>query len=495
MTRISNWEFGWTHFRREIGPMTELAVPIVLSNLGWMAMAIVDTMMVGRVSAEAIGAVSLGGVIFSTLGTFGGGVMFGLDTLVSQAFGAGDLEDCRHSLLSALYLGLPLSAVLMGLLWAFTPLLGRLGINPVVLRQAVPYLHVLTWCTPPLLAYFALRSYLQAINLAKAVTFALVTANLLNALGDWVLIYGHWGAPAMGAVGSAWSTTASRFYMAAVLAAVVLHRERRHLSHPKTAEHERGPVLATPRDPERVEHVEAGSFGGANSLPFRNVAGLMPDLARIRRVLALGLPAATQILVEIAVFAAATALIARLDPISLAAHQIAIQTVTLTYMVPLGIGAAAAVRVGQALGRRDPEAARHSGWTALALGVGFMGASALTLLLAPRAIARAFTPDPAIIRAGASLLVIGAFFQLFDGTQVVATGALRGAGDTRTPMLCHAAMYWLIGLPLGYFLCFRKGWGARGLWVGLCVALILIGITLLGVWKRRVEKLGGAMVR
>ena len=468
--------------------MTRLAVPIALSNLGWMTMAIVDTIMVGRVSAEAIGAVSLGGVIFITVGSFGGGVMFGLDTLVAQAFGAGDLDDCRHSLLSGLYLGLPLSAALMGFLWLFTPLLGRFGINPGVLNQAVPYLHVLTWCTPPLLAYFALRSYLQAVNLAKPVTFALVSANLLNALGDWVLVYGHWGAPAMGAVGSAWSTTLSRFYMAAVLAAVVLyHRHRRF--KPVILSAAKNPSSVGPLGKNQERFFAALRMTGEprSDVVSENRSRLLPDLDRMKRLLELGLPAATQIVVEIAVFAVATALIGRLDSISLAAHQIAMQTVSLTYMVPLGVGSAAAVRVGQALGRGDPLAAGHSGWTALLLGVSFMGVSAVTLLLAPRAIARVFTPDPAIIRAGASLLVVAAFFQLFDGIQVVSTGALRGAGDTRTPMLCHAAMYWLIGLPVGYFLCFREGWGAKGLWTGLCLALILIGLILLWVWKKRVE--------
>jgi len=475
--------------------MTRLAVPIVLANLGWMTMAIVDTMMVGRVSAEAIGAVSLGGVIFMTVGSSGGGVMFGLDTLVSQAFGRGDLKDCHHSLLSGLYLGLPLSAALMGFLWLFTPLLGRIGINPAVLSQVVPYLHVLTWSTPPLLAFFAFRSYLQAINLAKPVTFALVTANLLNALGDWVLVYGHWGAPAMGAVGTAWSTLMSRFYMAAVLAAVALYHARRRFK-PVILSAAKNPSSVRPvgKDQERffakltLERSEGlrmtsepGSAAGTG-----NRTRFTPDFDRMRRLLGLGLPVATQIMVEIAVFAVATALIGRLDSISLAAHQIAIQTVSLTYMVPLGVGSAAAVRVGQALGRGDPVAAGHSGWTAMVLGGGFMGASALTLLLVPRAIARVFTPDPAIIRAGASLLVVAAFFQLFDGIQVVSTGALRGAGDTRTPMLCHAAMYWLIGLPAGYFLCFREGWGAKGLWTGLCLALILIGLILLWVWKRKV---------
>jgi len=430
--------------------MTRLAVPIVLGNLGWMTMGIVDTMMVGRVSAEAIGAVSLASILFITLGAFGGGVMLGLDTLVPQAFGAGDVKDCHHSLLSSLYLSLPLSALLMGFLWWSAPLLGRFRINPAVFRQTVPCLHVLTWCTPPLLAYFSFRSYLQGMDLARPVTFALLSANVLNAVGDYALVYGHWGAPALGAVGSAWSTTLSRLYMAAVLAAFILYHDHR----------------------EKTELLKTA---------------LLPDLARLRRLLSLGLPAATQIMVEIAVFALATALIGRLDPVALAAHQIAMNTVSLTYMVPLGIASAAAVRVGQALGRRDPEAAGHSGWAAMLLGGGFMSAAALALLLAPGVIARLYTPNPAVIRAGASLLFVGAFFQLFDGLQTVATGALRGAGDTRSPLICHAVMYWLIGLPLGYFLGFREGWGVKGLWIGLSLSLILIGCALLWVWRRRVQ--------
>jgi MATE family multidrug resistance protein len=156
-------------------------------------------------------------------------------------------------------------------------------------------------------------------------------------------------------------------------------------------------------------------------------------------------------------------------------------------MVPLGVSSAAAVRVGQALGRSDLEGAERSGWTALGLGAGFMGCAGIVLLLAPGRIVRLFTPDATVIAAGASLLVVAAFFQLFDGLQTVATGALRGAGDTHTPMLCHLLAYWLLGLPLGYFLCFKRGWGAPGLWAGLCLALIVIGSVLLGVWYRKVR--------
>jgi len=178
-------------------------------------------------------------------------------------------------------------------------------------------------------------------------------------------------------------------------------------------------------------------------------------------------------------------LIGRLGPVPLASHQVALNTVSLTFMVPLGIGSAAAVRVGQALGRKDPHGASRAGWTAMALGGTFMSAMALLFWFAPDYIVRIYTSDPAILAVSSGLLFVGAFFQLFDGLQVVATGALRGAGDTRTPMICHLIFYWAIGLPLGAYLCFNLGWGARGVWVGFCVALILIGSALVYFWRRK----------
>jgi multidrug resistance protein, MATE family len=202
-------------------------------------------------------------------------------------------------------------------------------------------------------------------------------------------------------------------------------------------------------------------------------------------LLNLGFPAASQIGVEIAVFALATMLIGKLGALALASHQIALNTVSLTYMVPLGISSAAAVRVGHALGRSDPHGASRAGWTALALGASFMTCMALALWLVPRYIVRVYTPDPSVIHAASALLFVGAFFQLFDGLQTVATGALRGAGDTRSPMICHLVYYWAIGLPVGAYLCFHVHWGAQGLWTGLCIALILIGSTLLYVWHRK----------
>ena len=431
--------------------MLTLAGPLVLAELGWIAMGIVDTMVVGRVpqSAEALGGVSLGSVLFYTVGMFGGGLLLGLDTLVAHSCGAADIDDCHRSLVSGLYLSLALAPVLMAALWLATPWLRSFGINQAVLRQAIPYMHALTWSMLPLLLYFALRRYLQAINQVKPVMITLITANLVNLAGNWVLVFGHLGARAMGAEGAGWATCVSRLYMLLALGAYTWYYESRN----------RTGLLHT---------------------------SLRLDFNRIGTLLGLGFPAAMQIGLEISVFAAATALIARLDPTSLAGHQIALIMVSVTYMVPSGISSAAAVRVGQALGRGDPAGAGRSGWTAISLGAGFMGCAAVVFLLFPQYVVRAFTPDAAVIRAGAALLMVGAFFQLFDGFQTVATGALRGAGDTRTPMICHLIGYWIIGLPLGYLLCFSGGWGATGLWIGLCLALILIGTVLLAVWRRKV---------
>jgi multidrug resistance protein, MATE family len=438
----------------EFRPTLRLAIPLVLAELGWMSMAIVDTMMVGRLpnSALAIAAVSLGGILVHVLAFFGGGLLIGLDTLVSQAFGAGLREDCHRSLVHGIYLSFALTPLLMAPVWFFDPLLRMVNIPPDIIFLTVPYSKALAWGTLPLLLYFAVRRCMQGMNIVRPIAFALVTANIINAVGNWLLIYGKLGAPAMGAVGSGWSTAWARIYLAAVLVGYLLWYDRKH----------RTDLLRTP---------------------------IQPDLMRIRRLIALGLPVALQMTLEIGVFALVTALIGRLGAIALASHQIALNTISLTYMVPLGISSAAAVRVGQAIGRKDPHGAGNAGGSAIFFGAAFMTLAGITLLLIPRWIARIYTPNETVIRNTVLLLAVAAAFQLFDGIQTVATGALRGAGDTRTPMLCHFSAYWIIGLPLGAWLCFGRGWGAFGLWAGLSLALILIGIVLLFAWGRTVRKL------
>jgi MATE family multidrug resistance protein len=436
--------------RQEFRPMFVLALPVVLAELGWMTMGIVDTLMVGRLSPEAIGAAGVGSSVFMGIVIFAMGLLLGLDTLVSHAFGAGRVDECHRWFVHGAVLGAVLSVPLTALLWWITANLEAWGFDPAVLALTREYLQVVTWSVLPLLLYAAFRRYLQGMGVVRPVMVALVLANVANVIMNWVLIFGRFGAPALGVRGAAWATVASRVVMAGFLLGVIVYRER-----------ERRPGLFE--------------------------TSLRIDPAMMRRLLVIGAPAAGQITLEVGVFAAATALAGRLAPAALAAHQIAINIAAFTFMVPLGIASAGAVRVGHAVGRRDPVAAARAGWTALLFGVGFMSAAAAAFLLLPRVLIGAFTSDASVTSIGATLLMIGAVFQLFDGMQGVATGVLRGLGDTRTPMLWNLAGHWFIGLPAGYASCFVFGFGVVGLWWGLSSGLIICGIALLLVWSKRIH--------
>ena len=438
--------------RLELPRLLRLAGPVVLAELGGMAMGLVDVMMVGRVGADAIGAVSVGANLFHFVAMFGVGILLGLDYLVSHAFGGGRMHEAHRTLVQSLHLCLLLTVVLTGLLWAAQHWLHLAGIDPAVLPDARAYLATVTPGLLPFLWFVALRRYLQAVGLVRAATFALISANLVNVAVNWILIFGNLGAPALGAEGAAWATTLSRVYMLAVLAGFAFWHARRH--------------------DRALFHV-----------------ALRPDFAVLGRIVRLGVPASVQVVLEGGVFTAATLLAAGLDPLSLAAHQIALGAAAFSFMVPLGVASAGAVRVGQALGSGDPRGAERAGWAALAAGGAFMGCAALVFTLAPRLVMRAFTTDEAVIATGIGLLQIAAVFQLFDGLQVVGAGILRGSGETRVAMVAAAIGYWAIGLPVGYWLCFRGGMGVRGLWIGLSVGLIVVAIALVGWWARRIASL------
>ena len=437
--------------RSELGPMFRLAWPVATAELGWMAMGLVDLMMVGRVSAEAIGAVSIGSNLFFAVAIFGIGMLLGLDYLIAHALGARRVDDARAALVHGLYLAALLAVVLSALLFALPSQLETFGIQPAVAREAGPYLRALTCSMLPLLLYTAVRRYLQALGLVRAVMVALVSANVVNALVNWILIFGNFGFPALGAEGSGWATCASRVYLLLFLLAYAGWYEHRH--------------------------------GAGLALPWRF------EPQRFRQLLHLGLPAAVQTVLEVGVFATVTVLAGRLAADQLAAHQIALSAAAFSWMVPLGISSAAAVRVGRAVGRRDAAAAVRAGWTALLLGASFMTCSAIAFVTVPRHIIGVFTSDPTVMQAGVALLAVAAVFQLFDGVQVVATGALRGAADTRTPMLASLVGYWGIGLPLGYALCFAFDVGVIGLWIGLSAALISVATALTAVWSLRTREL------
>jgi multidrug resistance protein, MATE family len=430
--------------------MFALALPVVIAELGWMTMGMVDTLMVGRLGPEAIGAVGLGSALFIAIGIFAMGMLLGLDTLVSQSFGAGRLDECHRWLIHGVALSVLLTIPTTLLLFWVSANLDRWGMNPDVLRLMRPYLDAIAWSTLPLLVYFALRRYLQGLGVVRPIMVTLIVANLMNLAGNWLLVYGNLGAPALGVAGSAWATVLARIAMAASLFVVILRRER----------HQRPRLRDTP---------------------------LSIEAARLRRLVALGAPAAGQLTLEVGVFAMASALAGRMLPASLAAHQIALNLAGFTYMVPLGVASAGAVRVGQAIGRRDAVAAARAGWTALLFGVVFMGVAAVAFIAIPGPLIGAFTTDARVLEIGIALLAVAAVFQLFDGLQAVGTGVLRGLGETRMPMLWNLAGHWFIGLPIAYLLAFRFDFGVIGLWWGLSSGLIICGVALLVVWWRRIH--------
>ena len=443
--------------RTEFVPMLRIAVPVVMAELGWMAMGVVDTVMVGGIGPEAISAAGVGNAMHIAFAFFGMAVMLGLDTLVSQAYGARDIRACHRwffdGLMLAGLLAVPIMTLLV-LVWFAIP---WLGFHSAVRPLLESYFGVLILSTPFLLAYAVCRRYLQGMHAAMPVMFALVTANLINAAGNWVLIYGHYGFPALGVSGSAWATVISRAYMLASLLFAVwwIDRKRTREAHID--------------DRHGLWHVDRAF-----------------DASRLRRLLALGLPAASQVAAEVGVFALATALSGMLDPISSASHQIALNMAGVAFMIPLGLGSAGAVRVGHAVGAGDRPRAAAAGWTAILLATLVMVASGLTFVLIPERLIALFSTDPSVLSVGSSLLFLAAVFQLFDGIQGVITGTLRGLGNTRIAMNVNLVAHWLLGLPVSYLLCFVAGWGVWGLWIGLSLGLIVTGVILFWVWTVKI---------
>ncbi len=414
-----------------------LALPVIVAELGWMAMGVVDTIMVGPLGPTAIGAVGVGNAVFEVTGLFGIGLLLGLDTLVSQAYGAKRRQDCDRWLWHGFYLALVAAVFLMGLVVAVGPKLRAIGIQPGVFEVAMPYVYALNWSVLPLLIYAAFRRYLQSIHRPGIVTFALVSANIVNAVGN------AWLIPRFGVEGSGWSTLGARIYMALVLVVYAIATDRALL---------------------------------------RNVP--LPSWQATRTLLLLGGPVALQWLLEIGVFATTTMLAARLAPDSLAAHHIVLQIVATTFMVPLGLSSAGAVAVGNSVGAADMRMAKKTGWMTIGLAVVFMTGAAALLFTFPQALAGIFTKNVDVMTVAVPLLFVSAWFQIFDGIQVTASGVLRGAGDTRTSMVANLVAHWGLGLPTGYLLCFVLGWGVIGLWAGLSTGLTLVALVLLWWWRR-----------
>ncbi len=428
----------------ELRAMLRLAVPVVLVQVGMMLMGVVDTVMVGHLNAGSssvgLASVALGHLYFFGIGVFGMGTLMVLDPVVAQAVGAGDERAIARGIQRGLILALILTPPAIGILLVAGPVLALAHQPPEVVPLAAAYTVRLAPGVLPFFVFIVFRQSLQSLHRTGAILASILLANLVNAGLNWALIFGHGPVPALGVLGSAWATTASRWLLAAVLMTLSWSALRPHLRR---------------RLPEVWDREPLG------------------------RMLRLGLPIGCQYLLEFGAFAAVALMMGWLGTRQMAGHQVAINLASLTFMVPLGVGDAASVLVGHAVGRDDAAGARGMARAALACGATFMSGTAVLFLTVPAVLAGLYTTDASVIAVAGSLIPLAGVFQVFDGLQVVAGGILRGLGETRVAMMVNILGYWLLGLPVSYLLGFRAGMGPVGLWWGLVVGLAVVATVLL----------------
>ncbi len=432
--------------RDDLRRTVRLAAPVAFVQVGLMAMGMVDIIMVGHVSGAALAAVALGNLYFFGTVIFGMGVLMALDPVIAQAVGAGDDLSISRGLYRGLLLSVLLTIPATAIVLPVEPVLRLLGQPPEVVPVAALYDWINIPSIFPFFAFLVFRQTLQAQHRMRPIVYTIIIANLVNAALDWALIFGHLGFSASGVAGSAWATTISRWFMAGLMLAAAW------------------PSLG------RYFHV----------VPPRTF-----QLAPLRRLIYLGAPIGLQIQIEYGAFAVIGLLMGWLGTEQLAGHQVALNLASSTFMVPLGISAAAAVLVGNAIGRHDPDGARRHAGAALVCGTAFMILSAITFIAIPARLAAIYTSQTGVLLLAARLIPVAGVFQVFDGLQVVAGGILRGAGDTRIPMLINILGFWVVMMPLCYVFAFRTPLGAVGLWYGLVAGLGAVALLLLVRVRRR----------
>ena len=430
----------------EIGAMFALAWPLILTNFTGAGMLTTDVVVLGWLSPEALAAGSIGFNVYFPIFLFGLGVVAMASPLAAHRIGA-DPDDkagvrriTHHALLSALLFAPPVWLAL----WFTGPILAAIGEPPDLARAAGVYMHGLEWAMLPALGMVALRATFSALDRVAPVLIAGVAALCVNALADYALVFGKWGLPAFGVIGSGYATTIAHCVMLLILA---------------------GFALVDPR-----------------IAPYRLLSA-RPDLdwAGLKHLWRLGVPSGFLVLSEVSIFAVSFLAMGLISLASVEAHAAVLQVASLAFSVPLGLGQAASVRVGQAFGAGSGVGVRTAGAAALSLTVGFAAVSALAMVLFPRLLLSAFfdlaAPDAAeAVALGFSFLWVAAAFQVFDGLQVALTSMLRGVHDARVPLILALLGYWGIGAPLGFALAFLTPLKGLGIWIGLAVGLASVSL-------------------
>jgi multidrug resistance protein, MATE family len=435
--------------RADLRGVIRLASPIVLIQVGMIAMGVVDSIMVGWLSADALAAVALGNVYSFGLTSFGLGTLLALDPIIAQALGAGDqpavARGLQRGLLLAVLLGIPTSLAFL----AVEPLLALIQQPAEIIPIASGYVYRIMPGVFPFFVFVVLRQTLQAHRQTRDVLITIVLANAANVALNYVWIYGKLGFPALGALGSAWATLVCRWFMAAFLLALGWKYLARYL---------------------------------------KRLADRVFDARAMLKMWRLGMPIGAQVFLEWAVFGTVAFLMGALGTVQVAAHQVAINLASVTFMVPVGISSAAAVIVGHAVGSGDLALVRRSSVAALLAGIGFMALMAAVFIGIPDLLAGIYTDHAAVLALAVLLLPIAGLFQVFDGAQAVSLGVLRGLGDTRAPMVIAILGFWLCGMPVSLWLAYGRDLGAVGLWWGLVAGLVAVATFLVLRIRHRLRR-------
>ncbi|PVY42411.1 MATE family multidrug resistance protein [Pontibacter virosus] len=423
-----------------------LAYPVVLSQLGHIMVSVVDSMMVGQIGTVPLAAASLGNSIFTITLVFGLGVSYSITPLIAAADGRRNYTRISLLLLNGLFSNLLLGILLFIAGYFFSPYITWLNQPEEVVRQAIPYINILFLSMVPLMVFQAFRQFAEGLSLTKQAMYISVIANGLNVVLNYIFIYGKLGFEPMGLVGAGWATLISRIIMALMMGGYVLYAKRFAAFH--------------------------------RFLTFRHLS-----FVHMYHIFRLGLPISGQMVFEMGAFSFSAIMIGWLGARELAAHQIAINVASVTYMMASGIAAAATIRVGNQKGLRNYRAMQVAGTSSFVMGVLFMMISGLLMIAGKNFIPSLYLDDQVVIELASTLLIIAALFQISDGVQVVGLGALRGLEDVRIPGLISLVAYWVIGLPVGYILCFKLDFGVHGVWTGLLVGLSVAAILLFWRFK------------
>ncbi len=421
-----------------------LAYPVVISQLGHIMVGVVDTAMVGQIGTIEQAAVALSNSLYTLVLVFGLGVSYGITPLVAVADSSKNHSESAELLKHCIIINTILGILLFVLLVAISPILNLFNQKQEVVDLAIPFLNIMMLGMIPLCIFSGFKQFTEGLSFTKVAMLITIGSNLLNILLNYLMIFGHWGFPEMGLMGSCWASFISRVAMALAMFAYVYYNK----------------------------HFKIYWEG----FQLRTISKSL-----VKKILGIGIPSGLQWVFEVGAFAFAVVMIGWISPDAQAAHQIALSIAASTYMMASGLSAAASVRVGNQLGLKSRDGVRTAGFSAFAMVFAFMGLMALLFILLQHFLPTLFSKELNVISIATSLIVIAAFFQLSDGIQVVGLGALRGVKDVKIPTIITLIAYWAIGLPMSYVFGFKLNLGVQGIWYGLSLGLTVAAVFLL--WR------------